>query len=157
MAAVPLPWWTSLETAQKAIDSQQKLLDHLVTAQSAPAAAPAQSAVAPPAEPATPSVEVDNKGRPFSPLAFHIGGADFTPGGFMDFFTVLRSDLGGPAGGAGHTVRRGRQQGAALFAARLPHRRCGFHSRRFYGFFHGLAIRRHRERRRDFLRRRSVQ
>ncbi|MGB7758475.1 MAG: hypothetical protein WBL61_01525 [Bryobacteraceae bacterium] len=85
----------ALESAQKAIDSQQKLLDRLVAAQSAPVAAPTQSAVNLPAEQAAPAAEVDNKGRPFSPLAFHIGGADFAPGGFMDFSTVWRSnDIG---------------------------------------------------------------
>ncbi len=81
----------ALESAQKAIDSQQKLLDRLVAAQSAPAAAPAQPAANLPAEQAAPAAEVDTKGRPFSPLAFHIGGADFAPGGFMDFSTVWRS------------------------------------------------------------------
>jgi len=35
--------------------------------------------------------DVDTTGRPISPLAFHIGGADFTPGGFMDFATAWRS------------------------------------------------------------------
>jgi hypothetical protein len=72
----------ALESQQKALDAQQKLLDRLVAAQSAPAA------LVPPAAPAT---EVDAAGRPFSPLAFHIGGADFTPGGFGDFSNVWRS------------------------------------------------------------------
>jgi hypothetical protein len=85
----------ALEGAQKAIDSQQKLLDRLVAAQSVPAAVPTQAAVALPAQPAATAAEVDNKGRAFSPLAFHIGGADFVPGGFMDFSTVWRSnDIG---------------------------------------------------------------
>ena len=82
----------ALESQQKALDSQQKLLDRLVAAQSAPAAAPtppAAASLAPPAAPA--AAEVDAKGRAFSPLAFHIGGADFAPGGFMDFSTVWRS------------------------------------------------------------------
>ena len=83
----------ALESQQKALDAQQKLLDRLVAAQSAPAAAPtppAAAALVPPAATA-PAPEVDAKGRPFSPLAFHIGGADFTPGGFMDFATAWRS------------------------------------------------------------------
>jgi len=85
----------ALATAQKAIDSQQKLLDRLVAAQSAPATGPAPLAVALPVEQAMPAAEVDNKGGAFSPLAFHVGGADFTPGGFMDFSTVWRSaDIG---------------------------------------------------------------
>ena len=74
----------ALESQQKALDSQQKLLDRLVAAQSAPAAA-----LVPPAAPA--KAEVDATGRLISPLAFHIGGADFTPGGFMDFATAWRS------------------------------------------------------------------
>ena len=81
----------ALESQQKALDSQQKLLDRLVAAQSAPAAAPAQPAAAALVPPAAPAAEVDAKGRAISPLAFHIGGADFTPGGFMDFSTVWRS------------------------------------------------------------------
>jgi hypothetical protein len=93
----------ALESQQKALDSQQKLLDRLAAGQSAPAAAPASPAAAalvPPAAPAAAALvppaapaaaEVDAAGRPISPLAFHIGGADFTPGGFMDFATVWRS------------------------------------------------------------------
>jgi hypothetical protein len=80
----------ALESAQKSIDSQQKLLDRLVAAQPAPA--PVQSAAAAPvAPPAAPAAAVDAKGKPISPLAFHIGGADFAPGGFMDFSNVWRS------------------------------------------------------------------
>jgi hypothetical protein len=70
----------ALESAQQAIDAQQKLLDRLVAAQSAPVAAPKQ-----------PAPEVDAKGRAISPLAFHIGGADFVPSGFMDFASTWRS------------------------------------------------------------------
>ena len=82
----------ALESAQAAIDAQQKLLDRLAAAQGVPAATPMQAAVAVlPALPASAAADVDTKGRPFSPLAFHIGGADFTPGGFMDFSTVWRS------------------------------------------------------------------
>ena len=93
----------ALDAQQKAIDSQQKLLDRLVAAQSAPTPAavpapPAAAALAPPAKPAA-APEVDPKGRPFSPLAFHIGGADFTPGGFMDMSTVWRSTNIGSGGG----------------------------------------------------------
>ena len=82
----------ALDAQQKALDSQQKLLDRLVAAQSAPAATPtppAAAALVPPAAPA--AADVDTTGRPISPLAFHIGGADFTPGGFMDFATAWRS------------------------------------------------------------------
>jgi hypothetical protein len=76
----------ALEAAQKALDAQQKMLDRLA---GVAAVAPAP-AVAPPAPPAPPA-DVDSGGRPFSPLAFHIGGADFTPSGFMDFSTAWRS------------------------------------------------------------------
>jgi len=82
----------ALEAQQKALDSQQELLDRLVAAQNAPAAAPAPAAAAalvPPAKPA--AADVDTTGRAISPLAFHIGGADFAPGGFMDMSTVWRS------------------------------------------------------------------
>jgi hypothetical protein len=81
----------ALDAAQKALDAQQKLLERLAAATGAPAAAPTPSAAAPLAPPAAPAGEVDAKGRAFSPLAFHIGGADFTPSGFMDFSTVWRS------------------------------------------------------------------
>jgi hypothetical protein len=85
----------ALETAQKALDAQQKLLDGLAAAPGAPAAAPAPAAAAPLVAPAAPAADADVKGRPFSPLSFHIGGADFTPSGFMDFSTVWRStDIG---------------------------------------------------------------
>src|ERR1035438_6558614 len=74
----------ALDAAQAAIDSQQKMLDRL-------AAAPTPSAAALPVLPAAADANFDTKGRTFSPLAFHIGGADFAPGGFMDFSTVWRS------------------------------------------------------------------
>jgi hypothetical protein len=82
----------ALDSQQKALDAQQKLLDRLVAAQTAPAAVPtppAAAALVPPAAPA--AADVDTTGRPISPLAFHIGGADFAPGGFMDMSTVWRS------------------------------------------------------------------
>jgi hypothetical protein len=90
----------ALAAAQQSIDSQQKLLDRLVAAQPAPAAAATQTAAAPVAAPPAPAAaEVDSVGRPFSPLGFHIGGAEFTPNGFLDLPFVWRSrDLGsGPA------------------------------------------------------------
>ena len=96
----------ALEAAQKAIDSQQKLLDRL--GGRAGRAGGRSSAIRGAAPTAAPAAEVDIKGRAFSPLAFHIGGADFAPGGFMDFV-------------------------------------------------HGVALHQHRQRRGDFLRRRSVE
>jgi len=86
----------ALAAAQQSIDSQQKLLDRLVAAQPAPAAVATQTAAAPVAATlATVAAEVDSVGRPFSPLSFHIGGADFTPNGFLDLSNVYRSrDIG---------------------------------------------------------------
>jgi len=78
----------ALVTAQAAIDSQQKLLDHLVAVRSAPAAAATQPIATPPA---APPAEANANGRDLSPLSFRIGGAEFAPGGFMDFSTVWRS------------------------------------------------------------------
>jgi hypothetical protein len=37
--------------------------------------------------------------RKESPLSFHIGGAEFTPGGFMDFTTIFRTTNTGNSGG----------------------------------------------------------
>ena len=71
----------ALDAAQAAIDSQQKMLDRLAAAQGGPAAVPTPSVAALPVLPAAPVADVDAKGRAFSPLAFHIGGADFAPGG----------------------------------------------------------------------------
>ena len=81
----------ALESAQAAIDSQQKMLDRLAAGQGTPTAAPTPSAAVLPVLPAAADANFDTKGRAFSPLAFHIGGADFAPGGFMDFSTVWRS------------------------------------------------------------------
>jgi uncharacterized coiled-coil protein SlyX len=77
----------ALEAAQQALDAQQKALDRLAGAQGAPAPAAATPFAPTPA----PSADVDARGRAFSPLSFHIGGADFTPSGFMDFSTAWRS------------------------------------------------------------------
>jgi hypothetical protein len=81
----------ALEATQKALDSQQKLLDQLAIAKSTPAAVPVLPGPPPPVQAATSSAGVDSKGRAFSPLGFHIGGADFAPGGFLDFSTAWRS------------------------------------------------------------------
>jgi hypothetical protein len=77
----------ALEAAQQTLERQEKLLEQLASAP----AAPTQPAPGAATAPAAGTAQVDNKGRAFSPLAFHIGGADFTPGGFVDFPTVLRS------------------------------------------------------------------
>jgi hypothetical protein len=81
----------ALEATQKALDSQQKLLDQLVIAKSTPAAVPVLPAPPQPVQAATSAAGADSKGRAFSPLGFHIGGADFAPGGFLDFSTAWRS------------------------------------------------------------------
>jgi len=80
----------ALEAAQKAIDSQQKLLERLAAAQGTPAAA-AQTLAALPVQPAAPATEAKAKEQAASSIAFRIGGADFRPGGFMDFANVWRS------------------------------------------------------------------
>ena len=80
----------ALDAAQKEIDSQQKLLDRLAAAQSAPVAAP-QPLAALPVQPAAPAPESNVSGQAASPVAFHLGGADFRPGGFMDFANAWRS------------------------------------------------------------------
>jgi hypothetical protein len=76
----------AIAAAQASIDSQQKLLDQLAGARSVQAAAPAQPATATAAAPSAPAAEASA-----SPLSFRIGGAEFTPGGFMDFATAWRS------------------------------------------------------------------
>lgn len=77
-----------LDAQQKALDEQRKMLDRLAAA--APAPSPAQ-----PTPAVTPVALVHNVAsveKPAaSPLAFRIGGAEFAPGGFMDFATVWRS------------------------------------------------------------------
>ena len=79
----------ALASAQAALDSQQKLLDRLLAGRSAPSAAPAQSAAQPQRVAPTPAA-TDKEQTP-SPFSFRIGGADFAPGGFMDFATAWRS------------------------------------------------------------------
>src|ERR1035438_3186541 len=74
----------ALDAAQAAIDSQQKMLDRLAAGQGAPAAVPDRKSTRLPVLPAAADANFDAKGRAFSPLAFHIGGADFAPGGFID-------------------------------------------------------------------------
>jgi hypothetical protein len=83
-----------LETQQKDIENQQRILDHIstpTTDKPQNASPNNQAGGKTPAPPATVAVKTDFDGKPFSPLAFHIGGADFTPGGFIDFSSVWRS------------------------------------------------------------------
>ena len=71
-----------IEELQKTLADQQKTIEAL--AQKPVAAQPAAAQTAKPAE-------LAGDGKPISPLSFRIGGADFTPGGFMDFTAVFRS------------------------------------------------------------------
>jgi hypothetical protein len=79
----------TLASAQAALDSQQKLLDRLLAERSAPSTTPVQPAALPQAA-ALPATAAD-RDRNLSPVSFRILGADFVPGGFMDFATVWRS------------------------------------------------------------------
>jgi hypothetical protein len=76
----------ALEAAQAALDAQQKKLDSLSPAPGAAAGATAPAAVSAKVAPAPPAADADN-----SPFSFRIGGAEFAPGGFMDFSTAWRS------------------------------------------------------------------
>jgi len=73
----------ALEAAQAVLDAQQKKLDSLAASRSASALAPTPAAAPAPAAAAS-----DSDNPPFS---FRIGGAEFAPGGFMDFATAWRS------------------------------------------------------------------
>jgi hypothetical protein len=97
---------SELETLQKQIEMQQQQLDALKTAlekqrqvleqlQEAARAAASPAAGADPvqakgAAPIAPAAIAEGEQSP-APLAFRIGGADFTPGGFVDVSAVWRS------------------------------------------------------------------
>jgi len=78
---------------QKQLDELRQALDRLAQpAAAAPtpaAAAPAQVQAAQP-KPAGENL-LAGDGKPFSPLTFRIGGAEFTPGGFAEVISVFRS------------------------------------------------------------------
>lgn len=81
-----------LEAQQKALDAQQQALDRLLAAPAkAEPAAAAKAPAAAPAAQAAAAPQVDTNGKPFSPLSFRIGGAEFTPGGFLDTSLAFRS------------------------------------------------------------------
>jgi hypothetical protein len=81
-----------IETQQKDLESQQRMLDQLSTATAGrPQNATPYNPVAGQTPTPIAAVKTDFEGKPFSPLAFHIGGADFAPGGFLDLSTVWRS------------------------------------------------------------------
>jgi len=80
----------ALETQQKALDDMRRQLERL-SGKPIPEAKAPVPAEAPVAKAMPPAVPLDTKGKPFSPLAFHIGGADFAPGGFLDIPIVWRS------------------------------------------------------------------
>jgi hypothetical protein len=83
-----------LEKQLQDIEVQQHTLDQLVakTAGQQQSVSPNSSTEAKTAStPAPAAPKTDVEGKPFSPLAFHIGGADFTPGGFLDLSSIWRS------------------------------------------------------------------
>lgn len=73
-----------IDELQKALAEQHKLIEALSRQQTA------QAAPAPAAQPLKP-VELAADGKPFSPLSFRIGGADFTPGGYVNLMSIYRS------------------------------------------------------------------
>ncbi len=76
-----------IDDLRAALEAQQKALDRIAaSAVTTPVQMP-PSGMAPTQKPPA----IDEKGVPYSPLSFHIGGADFTPVGFMDFTSVFRS------------------------------------------------------------------
>ncbi|HYX54445.1 MAG TPA: hypothetical protein VE783_13390, partial [Candidatus Limnocylindrales bacterium] len=97
----------ALEQQQKQIAAQQQELDRLRGQVTATPAAAMNSMAAPQVINAslntttvsnTPVVQSDAEKVKESPLSFRIGGADFTPGGFMDFTTIFRTTNTGNLG-----------------------------------------------------------
>lgn len=98
---------------QKQISEQQQEIEKLkqqLSTQPQPASASSDAQVAhvvdasltiaKPAPAARPVSDVAQEERPKeSPLSFRIGGAEFTPGGFMDFTSIFRSTNTGNPGG----------------------------------------------------------
>jgi hypothetical protein len=87
---------------QKQLDELRQKLEELAQQETAPAPAPthpqADASALPPETPATARAVPRQKedllagdGKPFSPLSFRIGGAEFTPGGFADVISVFRT------------------------------------------------------------------
>lgn len=75
-----------LEAQQQQLDAQRRMLDQVSRVHADPGDQTAASA-----KTAVSGSQTDLDGKPLSPLSFHIGGADFTPGGFLDLSTVWRS------------------------------------------------------------------
>lgn len=97
----------ALEQQQKQIAAQQQELERLRKQVTETPVAAANSTSAPQIVNAslnttnvsnTPVVQSDAEKVKESPLSFRIGGADFTPGGFMDFTTIFRSTNVGSLG-----------------------------------------------------------
>jgi hypothetical protein len=85
---------------QKQLDVLREKLDELAEPAPAPAAkhqqsqGPSAPAAAPAGSPTVPRQKEDflaGDGKPFSPLSFRIGGAEFTPGGFAEVISVFRT------------------------------------------------------------------
>jgi hypothetical protein len=97
-----------LEVQQKDLETQQKVLDRLSAGlEGKPQSTSVNNqAVGKTPEATAPAViQKDFDGKPFSPLSFHIGGADFTPGGFIDLSSVWRStNVGSGVATAFHAI-----------------------------------------------------
>jgi hypothetical protein len=74
-----------IEELQRTLAAQQKLIEALAQKPAATAVQPAAAT-----QPLKP-VELAGDGKPFSPLSFRIGGADFTPGGYANLMGIYRS------------------------------------------------------------------
>ncbi len=99
---------SKLEEQQKQLEIQTRALDRIsgkgtLQQQVATQEAPSQGNSTPTNAGAI--AKKDSEAESFSPLAFRIGGAEFTPGGFLDLSTVWRStNVGSGVGTAFHAI-----------------------------------------------------
>jgi len=76
---------------QKLLTQQQQQLETLQSALEAKTTAHVENAALTTTAPGVAPAQADTQKAKESPLSFRIGGADFTPGGFVDFETVFRT------------------------------------------------------------------
>lgn len=83
----------AIATQQQQIAQQQKQIESLTKALDAKTTPHVENAALTNNAPAnnTPNVQSDSDKPKESPLSFRIGGAEFTPGGFLDFENIFRS------------------------------------------------------------------
>jgi hypothetical protein len=83
---------------QKQLDDLREKIDKLAQPEAGAPAAPAAQSAAPRAQgdqrPQAQEHLLAGDGKPFAPLSFRIGGAEFTPGGFVDLISVFRTTNG---------------------------------------------------------------